>query len=850
MSLKRNARIYTLSLIMITLAVVAGYAVQFPALRYLEVKVFDRLAAWRSPAAAGRVVLVAIDEESLDRMGGWPWPRRCLAEVIDRLSDAGASAIGLAVMLHAPAAPPENNVWSHSGGLPATGGPSIQPVALGGRVPAGMDRYGDPQLIEAVRSARHVVLPLRFAGGSAPPLGPRLQALLRIHTAPVEGFPPDSESSLIRWRGRFDDWASPPEFPSTIISPYPDLAGKAGGLGHVNVATDIDGLLRSEILLIRHEGRWVPSLSLQLAVQATGGDIRGLTVDSPFGFGPRITAGGLRIPTDAGFRYYLDGPSPLERVDRVSFIDVLEGRVEAGYLRDRIVLIGPTAAALAERYRHPSGRWATPVEFSAAVVGSLIAGRPIDRPAWGAFLEVGIVLYVALFLWMVVPRIQLRVGGLMLSVFLLTWGGTVILLFREYGYWLHLFPPAILALLGFSFAVRRREIDSAFRQTADLSRTLALSYRGQGQLEMAARQLLAIPAEERSTREALYELAGDFERKRLYDRAADVYGHLIRGGRFRDARQRLRQLRSTGRASLGNGLVESGRTVVLVDGTAHPTFGRYEVISELGHGAMGTVFLGRDPKINREVAIKTLDYASLPAAELEDMKARFFREAQAAGNLSHPSIVTIFDVGEEHDMAYMAMERLEGVDLSAHSRPDSLLPVPQVAAAMLAVAEALDYAHSQGVVHRDIKPANIMLLKNGEVKVTDFGIARIMDHSKTRTGIVLGTPFYMSPEQVAGKKVDGRSDLFSLGVVFYEMLSGRRPFEGENVTSLMYAISKSPHTPLVRWVPDVPECCAAIVERLLKKGVTRRFRSAGDLADELRASLKRIGGQQAVAKRI
>jgi serine/threonine-protein kinase len=270
--------------------------------------------------------------------------------------------------------------------------------------------------------------------------------------------------------------------------------------------------------------------------------------------------------------------------------------------------------------------------------------------------------------------------------------------------------------------------------------------------------------------------------------------------------------------------------------------GRYEILRELGQGAMGTVYLGRDPKINREVAIKTLRYADVEPEQLEGVKARFFREAEAAGRLNHPNIVTIYDAGEEHDMAYLAMEFLDGVDLSRHCTRGQLLPFRQVLEIAAAVADALDYAHRHDLVHRDIKPANIMLLAGGEVKVTDFGIARVMSSSQTQTGVVLGTPSYMSPEQVAGKKVDGRSDLFSLGAVLYEMLSGEKPFKGENLAVLMYNIANGSCPPLSEVAPSLPPCCAPIVDRLLAKGITRRYRSAAQAAESLRACL--AGGKR------
>jgi serine/threonine protein kinase len=183
--------------------------------------------------------------------------------------------------------------------------------------------------------------------------------------------------------------------------------------------------------------------------------------------------------------------------------------------------------------------------------------------------------------------------------------------------------------------------------------------------------------------------------------------------------------------------------------------------------------------------------------ELKDVKERFFREAETAGRLNHPNIVTIFDAGEEHDLAYIAMEFLKGKDLVPYTKSGNLMPLPKVMDVVARVADALSYAHQNSVVHRDIKPANIMYEPDSDsVKVTDFGIARITDSSRTKTGMVLGTPSYMSPEQLAGKKIDGRSDLFSLGVMLFQMASGKLPFEGDSMAQLMFKIANEPHPPI------------------------------------------------------
>jgi serine/threonine-protein kinase len=289
---------------------------------------------------------------------------------------------------------------------------------------------------------------------------------------------------------------------------------------------------------------------------------------------------------------------------------------------------------------------------------------------------------------------------------------------------------------------------------------------------------------------------------------------------------------------LGGAQTHPGGTMIMPGGGVEkPMLGRYQVEKELGKGAMGVVYLGKDPKIGRVVAIKTMALSQeFEADELQDVKERFFREAETAGRLNHPNIVTIFDAGEEHDLAYIAMEFLKGKDLAPHTKPDNLLALPKTLSIIARVADALAYAHRNNVVHRDIKPANIMYEPESDtVKVTDFGIARITDSSKTKTGMVLGTPSYMSPEQLAGKKIEGRSDLFSLGVMLYQLTCGRLPFQGESMAQLMFKIANEPHTDILAIAPALPPALVAIIDKALAKQPDARYQSGEEMARDLRA---------------
>ncbi|MBN2031632.1 MAG: protein kinase [Deltaproteobacteria bacterium] len=272
------------------------------------------------------------------------------------------------------------------------------------------------------------------------------------------------------------------------------------------------------------------------------------------------------------------------------------------------------------------------------------------------------------------------------------------------------------------------------------------------------------------------------------------------------------------------------------------TVGRYEIIGKLGQGSMGVVFLGRDPYIDRRVGIKV----SRPAADVKMEEAakyreRFFLEAQSAGRLVHPGIVAIYDAGMHKDFYYITMEYVDGPSLQKHCSKDNLLPLSKVVEIIFKVCHALDFAHKQNIVHRDIKPSNLLLGKTGEVKITDFGIAQVKTEQSGSKGII-GSPSYMSPEQVKEGPIEDKSDIFSLGCVLYELLTGVKAFTGENYFSIMYKITNEEPTPIPEIRSEVPEILWKITKKALAKAPAERYQSCMDLAYDLSVALRGLKG--------
>jgi len=269
--------------------------------------------------------------------------------------------------------------------------------------------------------------------------------------------------------------------------------------------------------------------------------------------------------------------------------------------------------------------------------------------------------------------------------------------------------------------------------------------------------------------------------------------------------------------------------------------GRYEILEQIGRGAMGIVYKGRDPVLNRLTAIKTIRFSDeFDDDKVDIIKGHFYREAEVVAKLSHPNIVTIYDVGEDLDLTFLAMEYLQGESLEKYVHKDQLLTVKQCLDIIGQACDALEYAHQHDIIHRDIKPANIMLLGDGSIKVTDFGIARATTSTKTRTGIIKGTPYYMSPEQTKGNELSGRSDVFSLGIVFYQLLTGRFPFDGENMAAIMYQITSVNPTPPTEYNSNISKPILTVLNRALEKDIAKRYARAREMGKHIAMILDKM----------
>ncbi len=813
---------------------------QAPILEIVENVAYDsgvRLT-YRNPNATDKIAIIAIDDQSIEKIGRWPWPRNVLANMIEKLAAVKAKVIGLQIFLTEPQTDPgleyieKLQQYLNAAKFPKKAAKQVKTMRQFLRQ-AEKDLNADGKLARTIPKVKNILMPMFFTLGEA----------LGNPDAALPDFVRRNRLKNINQQATMGDG---PFTANNVRYPLAVFGRRTAGIGHLNFIPDADGGIRTEPLLLEYYGEYYPSMALLIAARSLNLRIKNIKVD----LGAGLNLGKLYIKTDPSMLMYsgfYPGENGNSAFATYSFYDVQEGKVPNSIFRNKIILIGSTAVGVGNTYLTPISSRMNGPELTANIVTSILNQDFYTRPDWSKKVEYGLLGLVLLYLMLALPNIGAGVAAFLSFIFLISLiGGGQYLMISE-KLWIKTTAPALFLFAGHIFLTTKRffaterlkqlvETDSA-----QSNRMLGLALQSQGQLDMALDKFRKLPVDD-SVLDLIYNLALDFERKRQFGKAGAAYGYILDNNKnFRDVRQRKQRVEHVD-GTVMMGKAGPGGTMVLNALDQKPTLGRYEVEKELGKGAMGTVYLGKDPKINRIVAIKTLALSDeFEGDELIAVKERFFREAETAGRLSHPNIVTIYDAGDEHDLAYIAMEFLHGEDLTAFISKNKKLPVKWVLKIIQDVANALDFAHKQDVVHRDIKPANIMYSEEKNlVKVTDFGIARITASSKTKTGVVLGTPSYMSPEQLAGKHVDGRSDLFSLGVMMYEMLSGEQPFTGDSMAALMYQITNSKQKDITKVRSELPTCVKTIVDKALQKDATKRYQTGEEFSKSIERCLAKI----------
>ena len=848
---------------------------QLHMLQPLEQMVYDWSVRQINRNPSDKVAVIAIDDPSLKQLGDWPWSRSIIAQMIDLLAPH-AQVIGITLDFTEAQSDPGQiyiddilTFYNHSQSLKMLPEHLEELDALINEVSQIRTRYSrdkkivkklndfykksfdfnklfnmlttledklqaarieldrDQQLANSFKQANNVVLGMPFLLGKSTDISvvPNLPHYVQKH-------------ELKTIRDRFDNPHQTPQPPSGLnaIPPLKILGNSVSGIGHFN-PSNLNKDSRRIPLVIKYKNSYFPSFPLLLAAKSL--HLNNSQIEVRLGKGIRMRP--LQINTDASLQvqplfYRNNEAQPSLIID--SFADVLFGRIPTQKYQNKIVLLGMTANHYSAFHSTPLGQMPS-ILVLANTLTSLLNQAVVRVPHWGIWVQMSTFIFVIGYLGFCLPLLKQRIA-LMISSIILIILIIIYLSLLSYSLLVQLMLSILLVPCGhLSLQVKRgiMAYQDAFRSHPDAvesNRLLGLAFQGQGHLDLAFEKFRRCPPDE-AIMGLLYNLALDYERKRQFRRAGAVYRYMSsHHPHFRDIEQRLEQLHRLRKPRLpthhhfGDCLPEYH--------SEKPVLGRYQIEKPLGKGAMGVVYLGKDSKLNRLVAIKTLPLSQeFEAEELQEATIRFFREATAAGRLKHSHIVSIYDAGEEQDLAYISMEFFKGGNLVPYTQKDNLLPLPTVVTIIIQVAEALDYAYSQGVVHRDIKPANIMYNPaTGQIKITDFGIARITDSNRTKTGIILGTPSYMSPEQLAGKPLDGRTDLFSLGVMLYQLLTGVLPFQADSMATLMFKIANESHPDILTVRTDVPPSLKQVVDIALQKEVSARYQSGAEFASALR----------------
>ncbi|HET7588483.1 MAG TPA: protein kinase [Gammaproteobacteria bacterium] len=770
-----------------------------------------RFSASREPS--DRILVVSVDPAvaaSPDKLN------QTLTGVTERLDAAGAGVIGFVL-------PPDQLAAAGDFGN-ATG--ASPPVDSAGT---------EATFLASIAAAHNVVLAATVSGvadaNSASGVAVELPDSIALNSLPRFSDPP-TEPLLAQF-------LTTRALRVQLNVPPAPLASAAVGVG---VLTDSSDLTGAEPAVLQTGDAYVPDFAVEVAARALNLN----NLDITGGQRRAVQLGSRTLPTDQRLRlypYFYSGDLAAFPVYPASA--VVDGTLPEGTFRNKIVLVGVTAKEAVTGQAMPLGGVMTPVIFQANVISSIMKGSLYAVPAWGIWLSAGLLLLIALYFVLIVPRVRYPTAVAISVVFALLLLNAELLLIIGDSLWLPLAAPIVALVFTHIVLGFKRFLDLRVeRFQTDLSETnrlLGQSYQEQGQLDLALeRYRHCLPSVKLAA--DYYDLGLSYESKRQFAKAATSFRAVRKiDPEYLDINRRLKRLEDIeNRMVLGGTATQPVEGLIIdSDGLSKPMLGRYSIEEQIGRGSMGIVYLGKDPRIGRTVAIKTMTLARDDAdVDIAEISRRFFREAKAAGRLSHPNIVTIYDVGEDHGVAYIAMDYLYGEDLKSRCNKDNLLSFGEIMKIGSRVADALDYAHTNQVVHRDIKPGNIVYeTESGRVKVTDFGVAFLGDATATRSALVLGSPSYMSPEQVQGKPLDGRTDIFSLGVTLFQLATGQLPFNGQPIATMMYRIATEPHPSVQSVRDDVPTCLARIIDKALQKKPEDRYQTGAAMARELRLCL-------------
>ena len=561
-----------------------------------------------------------------------------------------------------------------------------------------------------------------------------------------------------------------------------DVSRNKGFVGH---KADNDGVLRRSELWHFNGDVMSPSLPFAIAL-----------AESITATAPRLSRSDDTI--------YFSSYAPLPRL---SVAEILEGQTD---LSGATVFVDADPPIVGAEALLPSGQFVTASELTAALLADIENERMIIAPAWAKAMEWLAPVLLAIIAVLFLPDRNRREVGIFTLVTALSLLFVQFLLLFVLDTRIDLGRP-ILIFLGVAILssylvqnVKKVSVDALKRGSDFLSA---------GRLEPAFAEFRRCNPSE-TVAALMYKLSLAFEEQAKPERAEAVLEWMKRT--------------HTGHA-------EASLSPKHMSGVPQ-RLGRYMVQRKIGRGAMGAVYLGKDPRINRSLAIKVIPIEKeFEDEELKEARLRFYREAESAGRLTHPNIITVFDAGEDKGLAYIAMEYVPGIPLKDFTDPKRLLAPKRALELCALTAEALDYAHNQGVIHRDIKPANLLYNpKDGSLKIIDFGVARLTDNNRTKTGIVLGTPMYMSPEQLGAEDLTGLSDLFSLGVTLYELLVGEVPFKATNIAVLMTKITTDDPAPVSSRRTGIPPSVDAVLAKAMAKRPEDRFSCGAEMAIALR----------------